>query len=46
MSVCTHVRTDYQGRLNALSGGNVYNVMVHVSNATLRGLKSFILGLI
>ena len=27
-------------------GGNVYNVMLHVNTATLRGLTSFILCLI
>ena len=27
-------------------GGNVYNVLLHVNAATLRGLTSFILGLI
>ena len=32
--------------LNALSGGNVFNVMLHVNAATLRGLTSFILRLI
>ena len=28
---------------NAFYGGNVYNVMLHVNAATLRGLTSFIL---
>ena len=31
---------------NAFLGGNVYNVMLHVNAATLRGLTSFILCLI
>ena len=32
---------------NAISGGgNVYNVMLHVNAATLRGLTSFILCLV
>ena len=31
---------------NAILGGNVYNVMLHVNAATLRGLTSFILCLI
>ena len=34
------------GTLNAISGGNVYNVMLHVNAATLRELTSFILCLI
>ena len=34
------------GELNAISGDNVYNVMLHVNAATLRGLTSFILCLI
>ena len=34
------------GMFNAISGGNVYNVMLHVNAATLRGLTSFILCLI
>ena len=34
------------GTLIAISGGNVYNVMLHVNAATLRGLTSFILCLI
>ena len=41
------------GTFNAISGGgggggggNVYNVMLHVNAATLRGLTSFILCLI
>ena len=35
------------GKFNAiLGGGNVYNVMLHVNAATLRGLTSFILSLI
>ena len=28
---------------NAIPGGNVYNMMLHVNAATLRGLTSFIL---
>ena len=31
---------------NAILGGNVYNVLLHVNAATLRGLTSFILCLI
>ena len=34
------------GKFNAISGGNVYNMMLHVNAATLRGLTSFILCLI
>ena len=34
------------GMFNAITGGNVYNVMLHVYAATLRGLTSFILCLI
>ena len=37
------------GAFNAISGGgggNVYNVMLHVNAATLRGLTSFTLCLI
>ena len=34
------------GTISAISGGNVYNVMLHVNAATLRGLTSFILCLI
>ena len=30
------------GMFNAILGGNVYNVMVHVNAASLRGLTSFI----
>ena len=30
------------GTFNAISGGIVYNVMLHVNAATLRGLTSFI----
>ena len=31
------------GTFNSISGGNVYNVMLHANAATLRGLISFIL---
>ena len=31
------------GMFNAISGGNVYNVMLHFNAATLRGLTSIIL---
>ena len=31
------------GTFNAILGGNVYNVLLHVNAATLRGLTSFIL---
>ena len=34
------------GTFYAILGGNVYNVMLHVNAATLRGLTSFILCLI
>ena len=34
------------GTFNAILGGNVYYVMLHVNAATLRGLTSFILCLI
>ena len=34
------------GTINAILGGNVYNVMLHVNAATLRELTSFILCLI
>ena len=30
------------GTFNVISGGNVYNVTLHVNAATLRGLTSFI----
>ena len=29
------------GTFNAILGGNVYNVILHVNAATLRGLTSF-----
>ena len=31
------------GTFNDILGGNVYNVMLHIKAATLRGLTSFIL---
>ena len=34
------------GKFNAILGGNVYNVMLYVNAATLRGLTSFSLCLI
>ena len=34
------------GTFNAILGGNVYNVMLHINASTLRGLTSFILCLI
>ena len=34
------------GTFNAILGGNVYNVVLHINAATLRGLTSFILCLI
>ena len=34
------------GTINAILGDNVYNVVLHVNAATLRGLTSFILCLI
>ena len=47
MSACKYVRTCLvSGTFNAILGGNVYNVMLHVNAATLRGLTSFILCLI
>ena len=51
VSACKYVLTfhglrHYQGRLMLFLGGNVYNVMLHVNAATLRGLTSFILCLI
>ena len=54
MQICTNMslmRT-LSGTFNAISGGggggggNVYNVMLHVNTATLKGLTSFILCLI
>ena len=53
MQICTNMSwlRHYQGRLmlsrgGGGEGGNVYNVMLHVNAATLRGLTSFILCLI
>ena len=38
-----HVKVEtLSGMLNAILGGNVNNVMLHVNAATLRGLTSFI----
>ena len=34
------------GMFNAILGGNVYSMLLHVNAATLRGLTSFILCLI
>ena len=34
------------GTFNAICGGNVYNMLLHVDAATLRGLTSFIMCLI
>ena len=34
------------GTFNGILGGNVYNAVLHVNAATLRGLTSFILCLI
>ena len=34
------------GTFNAIPAGNVYNVMLHINAATLRGLTSFILFLV
>ena len=34
------------GTFNAIFGGNVYNMLLHLNAATLRGLTSFILCLI
>ena len=54
-NLCQHANTyehvmneTLSGTFNAISGGggNVYNVMLHVNAATLRGLTSFILCLI
>ena len=36
-----HMIETLSGTFNAISGGNVYNVMLHVNAATLRGLTSF-----
>ena len=46
MSASKYVRTCHlvetlSGTFNAISGGNVYNVMLYVNPATLRGLTSF-----
>ena len=41
-----HVMVETSGTFNAILGGNVYNVLLHVNAATLRGLTSFILCLI
>ena len=42
-----HVKVEQLSEtFNAISEGNVYNVMLHVNAATLRGLTSFILCLI
>ena len=50
MSACKYVRhvmvETLSGTLNAILGDNVYNMMLHVNAATLRGLTSFILCLI
>ena len=53
VSACKYVRTikhvmveTLSGTVNVISGGNVYNVMLHVNAATLIGLTSFILCLI
>ena len=53
MQICTNMLwlSHYQGRLMLFflgggGGGNVYNVMLHLNAATLRGLTSFILCLI
>ena len=45
MLICTYMSwlRHYQGRLMLFrGGGNVYNVMLHVNAAPLRGLTSFI----
>ena len=37
-----HVMVEtFTGTFNAISGGNVYSVMLHVNAATLRGLNIF-----
>ena len=42
-----HVMVETLSRtFNAIFGGNVYNVLLHINAATLRGLTSFILCLI
>ena len=41
-----HVMTETSGTFSAISGGNVYNVMLLVNAVTLRGLTSYILCLI
>ena len=46
-NMCEHVKVEtISGTFNAMLGGNVYNVMLHLNAATLRGLTSFILCLI
>ena len=46
-NMCEHVMVEtLSGTFSAISEGNVYNVMLHVSAATLIGLTSFILCLI
>ena len=45
--MCEHVMVETSsGTFNAFLRGNVYNVMLHVNAATLRGLTSFNLCLI
>ena len=47
MSACKYVRTchgfDIMRDVYAILGGNVYDLMLHINAATLRGLTSFIL---
>ena len=43
-NIYEHVMVEtISGTFNAIFGGNVYNVMLHVNAATLRGLTSFLL---
>ena len=53
INLCQHANTyehvmveTLSGTFDAILGGNVYNVLVHVNAATLRGLTPFILCLI
>ena len=48
MQICTNISwlRHYQGRLMLFWGGCVYNVLLHINAATLRGLTSFIVCLI
>ena len=46
-NMCEHVMVEtLSGTFSAISGGNVYNVILHIKAATLRELTDFILCLI